>query len=489
LLQDIKNTVKQSAIYGLSRISTKLVAFILLPIITLNLNVSEYGIYVLTESLWQILWAVFLFGLESGIVRWYLEIKELNTRKKFLFSVMLFVFILNLTLFIIIFASSGLLSNFIYDNPDYKIFVIYSALIASAETFAFIIFLLLRIEEKAKMYSVFAVTSTLISLILQIYFLQFTQIKLEGIFISKIISPLFIIIILIPYLIKHIKPGFEKTFLFELVKYSFPVMIASFVITLLNQADRYILGYLTNMNNVGIYGLAYNISGLINFLIISPFTLAFTVISWKKLNDENAKRFFTKTTTYLFFTVIYISLVIALFTPHLIKIFTLRTEYWEASKYVPWIILAMPFYGIHFIGIFSFYVTKNTKFVLLSYLAALFVNIALNFLIIPHFEIFGACIVNIFSFIVLSIVIYYFSKSNYFFKYEWNKILILALCYLLFTIPFFYFNFENRILEIILKLFAIVSFPVLLYFTNFFEQIEKIRIKGFINKYLFKIKV
>ncbi len=489
MLKDIKNTVKQSAVYGLSRISTKLIAFILLPLLTLNFSVPEYGVYVLTESLWQILWAVFLFGFESGVVRWYLEISDEFKRKRFLFSVAAFLIVFNSILLILIYLLSGSISSLVYENTGLSRFVLYAALIAAVESFSFIIFLLLRIEEKAKMYSILAVLSTLISLVLQIYFLQYSAIKLEGVFLAKIASPLLIILVLFPYFIRHIKIGFERSLLTDLLKYSFPVMIASLVITLLNQVDRYILGYMTGLKDVGIYGLAYNVSGLVNFLVVSPFSLAFTVISWKKLKDENAKRFYTKTITYLFLGVIYVSLIIALFTPHLIKIFAMKTDYWTASKYVPWIILAMPFYGIHFVGVFSFYVTKRTKYVFMSYLIALAVNIVCNFAFIPIFGIYGASFVNLGSFIVLCIAIYLFSKKNYFFEYEWYKIFLMIFFYAALAAPFFYFDFTSRILEIILKIAAVISYPFILYIFRFYEPIEIRSFKGFINKYLFRIKV
>jgi O-antigen/teichoic acid export membrane protein len=472
LLKDIKNTISQSAVYGLSRISTKLVAFILLPL--------------LTESLWQILWAVFLFGFESGIVRWYLEIKDKLRQKRFLFSVSIFLLVFNLILTAVIYLFSEPVSKIVYEQTGYGKFVMYACFIAIVETFSFVIFLLLRIEEKAKAYSALAVITTLISLVMQIYFLQYTAIKLEGVFLSKIIAPLIIIIVLLPYFIRHISFSFEKTLMKELLTYSFPIMIASLVITLLNQVDRYILGSLTNLTDVGIYGLASNVSGLINFLVISPFSLAFTVLSWKKLNDTNAKRFYTKTTTYLFLAVTYISMVIALFTPHLIKIFTLKTDYWIASAYVPWIIIAMPFYGIHFVGVFSFYVTKNTRYVLLSYLAALIVKIVLDFALIPAYGIYGAAAANFTSFFLLCAVIYLFSKSNYFFEYEWGKIIWMLVIYFALTLPFFYFTFENRIVEILLKFGASAVFPLLLYITRFYEPAEIIAVKGFLNKYLFR---
>lgn len=486
MLQDIKNTIKQSAIYGLSRISTKLISFVLLPLITLNFTVSEFGIYVLTESLWQIFWAIFSFGLESGIVRWYLEITDSNEKKTFLSSAYLFLFSFNFILIMLIYLFSPQLSGLIYENSSYSKFVVYSSLIAFVESFSFVIFLQLRIEEKVKSYTILAVLSTIISLALQVYFLQYSQIKLEGIFIAKIIAPLVIIIILLPYIFRHLRIGFDKQLMKELLKYSFPIMIAGLILTLLNQIDRNILGYLSNLSNVGIYGLAYSISGLVNFLIVSPFVLSFTVLSWKKLKSENAKRFYTKSITYLFLSVVYVSTFISLFTPHLIKVFTLKTDYWAAASYVPIVIMAVPFYGIHFIGIFSFYVTKKTKYVFLSYSIALFSNILLNFIFIPIWGIYGAALVNLFSFALLTIVIYLLSRKNYFFDYEWFKIVKILICYTILVFPFFYFSFESRALEIVLKCIALITFPFLLYIFDFYEKIEIDSIKGFLNKYLFK---
>ncbi len=488
MLKDIKNTVKLSAIYGLSRISSKLIGFVLLPIITLNFTVAQYGVYVLTDSLYQILWAVFLFGLESGIVRWYLEIKEDIRKKSFLFTVTIFLIALNTVLNLVILLLLKNLTMLIFNNPSYSQLVIYASLIASVEAFSFVFFLLLRIEEKAKKYTFFSILSSIISLLLQVYFLQFTNNKLEGVFLARIIAPAVILILLTPYYIRHLRFQIDLTLLKDLVVYSFPIMTSSVVVTLLNQVDRYILGYLTNVTNVGIYGLAYNISGLINFLIVSPFTLAFAVLSWKKLKDDNASRFYTKTLTYLFLSVTYVALLVSLFTPHLIKVFTLKMAFWDASRYVPWVSLAVPFYGIHFVGIFSFYVTKKTKYALYCYLIALASNIGLNFIFIPFIGIYGAAFVNLISFIILNVTIYLYSKKNYYFKYEWMKIFYVVICYFIVVTPFFYFDFANRTLEILLKIIACVIFPFILYLMRFYEPIELASIRGFANKYLLRRK-
>jgi len=86
-------------------------------------------------------------------------------------------------------------------------------------------------------------------------------------------------------------------------------------------------------------------------------------------------------------------------------------------------------------------------------------------------------------------VIYYFSKRNYFFEYEWYKIFLMLFVYAALAVPFFYFSFENRILEIVLKILAVIIFPFILYVFRFYEPIEIRSFRGFINKYFFRIKV
>lgn len=486
MLQDIKNTIKQSAIYGLSRVSTKLIAFILLPIYASNFSISEYGIIVRIETLWQILWSIFLFGLESGVVRWYSMMDSDTQRKRFYFTVTLFLFVLNIIFTIFLFYSSGLFSFLIFKTNSYSNLVFIASLIASIEALSFLVFLLIRIQERPLIYSIFSIIISLFNLILQYYFITSTNIKLEGVFLAKVISPAFVVLILTPYYIKYLHIGFEKNALVELIKFSFPAMLSSLAGMLLIQIDRYILGYLTNSSEVGIYGLGYNICGITNFIIISPFSLAFTVICWKKLNDENAKRFYTKSVTYLFFTIIYFGLFLSLFTPHIIKILK-NPDYWIAKDIVPWISISMAYYGISIIGFFSFYVTKKTHLILLSYIIALIVNIAVNFVTIPFFKMYGAVIANFCAYFTLILVIYVLSKKEYFFKYEWKKIICMTVLGFIILFPFFYFSYQTTLLTILIKIIALLLYPLVLYLFKFYEPIEIETVKNISKKLFLKI--
>lgn len=460
-----------------------MVGFILLPLITKKLSVSEFGVYVRIDALWQILLSLILFGIENGVIFWYLGIENEKQRKRFLFSVTLFIFALSLafSLFFLVFSKS--FSLLIFSDINTSTLVFYSSLIASMEAIIFLIFLLIRIQEKSVLYTVISILLSISGLLLQYYFLIYTQEKLEGIFLAKILSPALFILLLIPFYKKYVSAGIELSLLKKLIIFSFPVMIASLLGTFLNQIDRYILGYLTNSYQVGIYGLGNYICGVISILLIGPFSLAFSVISWKKYKDDNAKRFFSKSVTYLYFIVIFSSIFISLFTPNVIKVLTTNTDYWAAKNIVPWIAISIPLYGITNISFFSFYPTKNTSYLILFYAIALLSKIGFDFLLIPYYNMYGAAVANYLSFFILIIITYYYSKKQYFFSYEWIKISVMTLLFIFLVFPFFYFNFNSRLIELTLKTIAFISFPLWLYLFKQYEPIEIERVKGFANKY------
>ena len=61
--------------------------------------------------------------------------------------------------------------------------------------------------------------------------------------------------------------------------------------------------------------------------------------------------------------------------------------------------------------------------------------------------------------------------------------------YTVLAAPFFWFTFESRTIEILLKVLAVMIFPLILYIFRFYEPIEIKTFRGFVNKYIFRIKV
>jgi O-antigen/teichoic acid export membrane protein len=324
---------------------------------------------------------------------------------------------------------------------------------------------------------------------MQLYFLFYSQIKLEGIFLSKFIAPSAIFVILIPYLVRHIKVKIEKVEIIDIIKFSFPLMMTGIVSVLLNSVNRFILGFVDSQDDVGLFSLASNISGVITALLISPFQLAFNVIFWQKLKDENSARFYTKSMTYTVFLYVWGALTLSLTIPYLIKLYIPKNmSYWGASDLIPILSLSLVFYGMLTISYMSYHHAKRNDLIFYFQTGALVLNIALNYLLIPHFKMYGAAFSTFVSFGILIMVMYKFSSRFYFIKYETYKITMMIILAASIMCLFQFMKFDPKWLDIGLRIFLILFYPFMLYFFKLYEEIEIASIKSITRKYL-KINV
>lgn len=77
----IKKTLRQTAIYSLGNLTSKVIGFILLPLYTDYLSVSEYGIFAILEATSQILIGIFGFNFTTSMMRWCVSEKSADGQK------------------------------------------------------------------------------------------------------------------------------------------------------------------------------------------------------------------------------------------------------------------------------------------------------------------------------------------------------------------------------------------------------------------------
>jgi O-antigen/teichoic acid export membrane protein len=411
-----------------------------------------------------------------------------DAKRKLAFTVFAIVALINTVFLVAGFFLGDTLSTLLFESSQYSMLILICFGISFAESLIGIPLVILRMQEKATKYLTVVVTSTLISMGIQLYVLFFGTDKITGIFIAKLVAPLFMLLVLTPMMARYFRFSFEKIIAKEVMIFAFPLMIASFVSMMLSGQDRFILGYLTDSREVGLYGLGYNIAGVLNFLIVAPFAMAFPVIFWKKINDENAPRFFTKSVTYGQFIITWSALALSLFAPHLIKIFALNTDYWAASPVIPLLAYAFVLMNMQVTGHMSFYHSKKTNVVLMIYAVATIANFLLNLLLIPYFKMYGSAVANFLSYLICVIMIYRLSPRYYFIKWELYKLVLMLLLAIILTLPFYLIDIKNNLMEILLKTIAIGLFPLMLYLFRFYEEIEITSIKGFFLKYSRKLR-
>ncbi|MEA1972113.1 MAG: polysaccharide biosynthesis C-terminal domain-containing protein, partial [Candidatus Cloacimonadota bacterium] len=130
---------------------------------------------------------------------------------------------------------------------------------------------------------------------------------------------------------------------------------------------------------------------------------------------------------------------------------------------------------------------KQTKYNGYIVMIAAVINIFLNFILIPIFNIYGAAIASILSMLFMIFSFYKISQRLYFIPFEISKLFkLVTIATTLFLLSFSFFDF-GIVMRIFLKFCLIVIYPFILYFVGFYEKVELQRIKNFFKKWSRKI--
>lgn len=480
MFDKIKYTLKHSAIYGLGNLSSKILGFILLPIYFHYLTIEEYGILAIFEITSQILTEVLLISIPTSLIRWYAAENKIDVKKSIVFTSFAFITILAVLLSIFLIPFSSLFSSLFFDTAKYSIEFTFLFLWVSLALIDRTVLSLIRVKQKSIFFVILSTIKLIIILLLNIYFVVFKEYGIRGILLSQVIGHFFAILISSIFVAKNSSLKFNLPILKEMLKYGFPLIFSTVSSLALSLGDRYIIKIFLGDAAVGIYNAGYKIASLINMLINQPFQLGFLPIAFNQVDKPNSSRFYSKVLTYLTLILSSAFLFVGLFGGNIIDLITNKIEYLKSIPLIPFIALSFVFKGIQYVFGLGFHYVKMTKYNAYLVLTASLLNIGLNIMLVPIYGIYAAVIVMNFSMLFLIIITYYFAQKKYFIEYEILKLFKITLTSIVLVIvsSFVLNSLLSETYLFLIKVSAFISFPFILYFLHFFEDVELERLKG-----------
>lgn len=478
----IKRTLKQSAIYSMGNISTKLIGIVLLPLYIKYLTVSDYGVLAIIEVTIIILVQILSLGQGQAIIRLYNLNEYQNKRNQCIFTIISSILIIGLTFNIIGQNIIIKLTSYSHDPEAFNIYFRTAFFIISFRIISIILLGLLRAKEKSFIYAMSNIVKLLVIMGLNIYFVAFLRIGLRGILYAYLIGDGILFLILLVITIPEMKIEFDFKIFRRAVSFGFPLIITSFAGMLLLMGDRYILKFLINYKEVGIYNLGYKIAGIINVLLIQSFQLGMVPIAYKVYEKSEDKRFYSKMLTYFLYILLWFGLGLSIFCKEIVYLFSRNNmDYYAAVRVIPLLTLALIFMGAKQTVSIGLLIKEKTKYLAFGTIGAAVLNIILNLILIPKYKMMGAAVTTLVSFIALYIFSYYFAGKFYRIPFENLKLFkMFCLSLFLFFISSTFSNM-NLLFSITSKIVVLMLFPLILYVLKFYEPVEIQRIKEFVN--------
>lgn len=473
MIKDLRNTFRQTAIYGMSNIFVKAAGLIILPIYTSTLSTEEYGVLVMLEVISQFFVGVISFSIPTAMLRLGSDHQDKAEQNKIYFTALVFLLAVVICFLIIFLPLSEVFSRIVFDIADYKVYFQLLFLSIGMEILGMLPLQLMRLKEQSSRYLIFFSLKLVALIGLVWYFVVFRNMGVYGAMWGITLANGVLLVATAIYQLKNIRPVFDRRVAVDMYRFGAPLIFTTISGILLTIADRVIIKIYGTLSDVGIYGLAYKVGSVSNLLIIGSFALGFLPIAFKKFGDENFNRFFSKMFTYFIGITAVLTLVVSLFSQEAIKVISSdEPDYWKAVLLVPFIAFAFVFKAMHNYLAYIFLLIKRTKFHAFVTIVGVIINIGLNFLLIPKYNMYGAIAATGISFALMALITYNVAQRRYPIQYEMSRIGFLLLAVAAFIAAGIWANGLPTEMRLIIKSLFLIVFVLLLYF-GFADKVER----------------
>lgn len=387
---------KNIALLTIGNFASKVLSFLLVPLYTAVLSTQEYGTADLVATSVNLIIPLTTCLIYESTLRFALDKSE---DRRQLFSIGFWLTNLG-SLAIII------LAQFLRLTPVFSDYVSLFILYYISLVFFNLVMQYVKGIEKVRVYAVAGVLNTFVYIFSNIVLLLLLRVGVKGYLLAFVIghtvSAMYALWFSRAYrdLISWKKIRREKVV--EMLKYSIPMIPNAVSWWISNSSDKYILLLFWGTAVNGLYSVAYKIPSILT-MVINIFIGAWQISAVDEFGSEVSRKFYSD---------IYRKYEALLFTGGAILIlgtkilasFLFSDDFFQAWMYTPVLILASVFNSMAaFVG--SIYTSaKKTSMLFLSTLVAAFVNIILNFLLIPEFSGMGAAVATLISYAVVWLI-------------------------------------------------------------------------------------
>lgn len=487
----LKKLVGHTAVYGLTTIAGRFLNYLLTPLHTSILLPSEYGVVTSIYAYIAFLNVVYTYGMETAYFRFSTK-DESQTDKSFQ-NAFLSIFFSSLLFTGLIYLFSNQIAAFLgYANSGS--IVRWVSYILALDAISAIPFAKLRLLKKVYLFSAAKISSILINIVLNVFFLYFCPAVLnDGLlpelqpFVSSFYSlenPLRYIfianlaanLIYLPFILsafRNFKFGFDFAYFKTMFWYSFPILLTGLAGTVNEMFSRLMLERLlpanfyqnqSNMDALGVFGACYKMAVFMT-ISIQAFRFASEPFFFSNSKDKNAPELYARVMHFFVLACMCIFLIVSVNVDWLSSLFLRNDIYKSGLNIVPVLLMANVFMGIYFNLSIWYKLTDKTFWGTYITLGGAIITIVSNIVLIPYYGYTGsvwATFITYFTMVIFSYII-----GQKYFKVPYNLFAILFIITLGLSMFWICNTFDNQTFtNFLIKNGIVLAFPFLGYFIS-----------------------
>jgi O-antigen/teichoic acid export membrane protein len=480
---EFKLVFKQSFIYGLGNIISRMISFVMIPIYLRKFSPADYGLIELLENTMNIIGIIVGMGLASAILRFYTEDKTKEGRDRLISTVTLFTLFISIVVTVVGIVYAFELSSLIFDRTNYSHPFKVMMFIFFFNSVIEVPMVLIRAKEKTKTFITVNIARFILACTLNILFIVVLNRGVGGWLLSSLWTSIIICSYLVVTTLASVqKISFSFSILRRMAPYALPLIPASLAMFWVHNGDRYVLAHVfegqLGMDYVGIYSLGYKFAFLITSLVSQPFFMAWNVRMFYIWEQEGGDRLYARFFTYFVSFIIMCWLVLSVVIKDTILLLCPEDKPGFQSAYL---IVALVAFGYLLRECSDFFkgvllIKKRTSFIGYYTVLTAIISTILYLVLIPRYDIWGAAWATFITFALMMLLMFAASYRVHKVPYEFKRILVLLVLAFAMFQGLGLFELEHRYYNVLLKGSLCLAFYPILYFIGFFTAEEKSRI-------------
>lgn len=385
---------KDTFIFALGNLGSKIILFCLVPLYTNFLTAEEYGIADLVFTTSQLIVPIVSIVIYEAVIRFGL-IKSQNPAE--VLKTGLVIGTIGTTVTVLITPLFGIyrpLARWKWYLCIYVILYFNSNIFKSY----------LKVKDKNKIFAGISVVQTFVMALLNIVLLAVLRTGVKGYLLANICATALAALLaanLSGAIRDFQRAKFNRNLCLEMIKYSTPLILNELSWWVIHSSDKFMIEAMISASALGLYTVASKIPSLIN-VMISIFGQAWGISSIREIESTNDSGFYSSVLKgYMFITFSACILLVSIIKPFMM--IYVGNEFQTAWIFVPILLVSAVFSSIS-----SYYgqlygALKKSINSMMTTICAAIINIVVNYIFIQKVGIWGAVIGTLSAYIVLVI--------------------------------------------------------------------------------------
>ncbi len=395
----------------MAEIVNKAVPFILIPILTMYLTPSDYGIVATYVAFISILGVFIHLSMPGSVTINYFKISKAEL-KIYIVNLLLIVSVTTSFMFIIVLIFQEQLIDKL-QVPYEWLFI--GVLVTLAQFLTSLNLVLWQAEQNPKSFAVYQIVQMIVNNILILVLVVGFGMGWEGQLIGQSIAIILFAFVSFIFIYRrgYLKFEIKQQHIKDALKFGVPLIPHTLAGWFKTGIDRIFLTSFIGTAATGLYAVGYQF-GMILGIIALAFNNAFAPYLFEKLsNITNEEKKKLVILTYLYFVIILLmATVISLIAPWFITNF-LDERYIDSIQFISWITFGYAFQGMYYMVVnYIFYLKKTYRLVTITFFGG-FLHVVLSYFLIQENGAIGAAQATTISFFVTFILVWMLSSKLY----------------------------------------------------------------------------